>query len=216
MKLDSLKQFIDNILNRTVSRSDFSELVIQKWKSKKFVEFYDNVDSLREKVWSLSFDRLVTEHGRIEDQPLSISQHLFGDLQSVAARVVYDPPTINKSEHIEYHTHPVNSLIVVLDGTGTCSLLYENKELIDVPLKPGASVFFCSNVIHRIKEIGVTGLEILNITERVNQPAYRSKLSTQKNLVIDSSKDFLQMFEIEKTEAITYEKFLELRSGIFS
>jgi len=91
------------------SREDFSSYVKDIWNSNEgFVKTYDAPESIRDYIWRLSFDKLITEHGRPE-QPLSISQHLFGDENSVSARLVYDPPVTHGRESLEYHTHPVGT-----------------------------------------------------------------------------------------------------------
>jgi len=96
---------------------------------------------------------------------------------SVAARLVFDPPNSPaQPETIEFHTHPVESVIVVLRGGGSYRMCHRDASgrnvVVDVPLEAGSVVCFPSDVVHTI-ECGPAGIETLNITDRLNQPAWR-------------------------------------------
>ncbi len=139
---------------------------------------------------------MITEHGRHE-QPLSISQHLFGDDNHVSARLVYDPPKQNNQAPLEYHFHPVDTVIIVVSGSGIFSFICnDSKQPIDIDLRPGKALFFPSNTVHTIKEVGNEGLETLNITNRLNQPRYRTEpINEKKDLFIKPSEDFSQSYD---------------------
>ncbi|WP_414623830.1 cupin domain-containing protein [Calothrix sp. CCY 0018] len=146
-------------------------------------------------IWHLSFDELITEHGR-HDQPLSISQHLFGDENRISARLVYDPLKQDNQAPLEYHSHPVDTVIVVVSGSGIFSFICnDSKQSIDIDLRPGKTLFFPSNIVHTIKEVGDDGLETLNITNRLNQPSYRTELTNEKkDFLVKPSEDFNQIY----------------------
>lgn len=194
----NLENFFQNIFSYKISQENFSAYVKKMWKREEgCVMHYHDPDFFRLDIWHLSFDELITEHGRHE-QPLSISQHLFGDENNISARLVYDPPKQNNQASLEHHSHPVDSVIVVVTGSGVFSFICNNtKQLIDIYLRPGKILFFPSNVVHTIKEVGNEGLETLNITNRLNQPRYRTKsISEKKDLLINPSEDFSQSFNV--------------------
>jgi mannose-6-phosphate isomerase-like protein (cupin superfamily) len=193
-----------------ISRKDFSFYVKDMWNSNKgFVTTYDDPEFLRDCIWRLSFDKLITEHGRPE-QPLSISQHLFGNENSVSARLVYDPPVTHGRESLEYHTHPVDTIIIVIGGSGIYSFIRDDYiQTIDVDLSPGKILFFPANTVHTIKQIGLDGLETLNITDVLNQPSYRNEFPNEKReLLPKPSSDFSQEYNDAIEEFISYEIYL--------
>lgn len=191
----NLEVFLQDILCQKISREKFSFYVKNIWESEKSgVMYYQEPSSFCLKIWHLSFDKLITEHGRYE-QPLSISQHLFGDEDHISARLVYDPPK-NNQYPLEYHSHPVDTVIVVVSGSGVFSFIYDSKKSIDIDLRPGTTLFFPSNTVHTIKEVGNEGLETLNITDRLNQPTYRTEpINEKKDLLVKPSEDFSQSYE---------------------
>lgn len=207
--LESTNKFIESILDEKISGKLFNRVVNKRWKDKQFIEKYDYPNYLREKIWKLSFDKLITEHGRIEDQPMSVSQHLFGDKSSIAARVTFDQYKIDKINCIEYHTHPVSSLVVVLDGECTYSVVYESKYIINVALKPGFCIYFPANVTHTIQNIGKNGLETLNITGKINQPPYRNSCEITNQSLIEPSKNFSKVAKINNLREIDYNDFIK-------
>lgn len=127
---------------------------------------------------------------------MSISQHLFGDENHISARLVYDPPKQNNQYPLEHHSHPVDTVIFVVNGSGVFSFIYDDtKKAIDIDLKPGTTLFFPSNTVHTIKEVGNEGLETLNITDRLNQPSYRTEpINEKKDLLVKPSEDFSQIY----------------------
>lgn len=210
INLKSANKFIESILEEKISGDFFNRTVNKKWKDKQFIEKYEYPNYLREKLWKLSFDKLITEHGRIEDQPMSVSQHLFGDKKSIAARVTFDQYKIDKINCIEYHTHPVSSLVVVLDGECTYSVVYKSKYIVNAVLEPGFCIYFPANVTHTIQNIGKNGLETLNITGKINQPPYRSNCETTNQLLIEPSKNFSKVAKINNLIKIDRNDFLKI------
>ncbi|MDF5707931.1 MAG: cupin domain-containing protein [Nostoc sp. S4] len=193
----NLETFIKDILSHNIAPEDFSLYVENIWKSKQgCVRYHPDPSSFCLDIWHLSFDKLITEHGRYE-QPLSISQHLFGDENHVSVRLVYDPPKQNNQAALEYHSHPVDTVIIVVSGSGMFSLIYnDSKQPIDIDLKPGKALFFPANTIHTIKKVGNEGLETLNITNRLNQPRYRTEsIDEKKDLLVKPSEDFSQSYD---------------------
>jgi mannose-6-phosphate isomerase-like protein (cupin superfamily) len=193
-----LKAFFSDILSQNISRKNFSLYIRSIWESKEgCVMYYHDHNSFCLNIWFLSFDKLITEHGRNE-QPLSISQHLFGDENHISARLVYDPPKQDNQEPIEYHSHPVDTVIFVVSGSGIFSFIHDDsKQPIDIDLRPGKTLFFPSNTIHTIKEVGNDGLETLNITDRLNQPSYRTEIiNNKKYLLVKPSEDFSQSYDL--------------------
>lgn len=192
----NLEVFLQDVLCQKISREKFSLYVKNIWKSEKSgVMYYHDPSTFCLKIWHLSFDKLITEHGRYE-QPLSISQHLFGDEDHISARLVYDPPKKNNQYPLEYHSHPVDTVIVVVSGSGVFSFIYDSKKSIDIDLRAGTTLFFPSNTVHTIKEVGNEGLETLNITDRLNQPTYRTEpINEKKDLLVKPSEDFSQSYE---------------------
>lgn len=192
----NLEAFLEDIFSQKISREDFSLYVRNIWESEDgCVMSYHDPNSLCFKIWHLSFDKLITEHGH-DEQPLSISQHLFGDENHISARLVYDPPKQDNQKSLEYHYHPVDTVIVVISGSGVFSFIHdESKQPIDIDITPGKTLFFPSNTVHTIKEVGNDGLETLNITERLNQPKYRTKTINCKNdFLIKPSEDFSKVY----------------------
>jgi mannose-6-phosphate isomerase-like protein (cupin superfamily) len=202
----NLQAFIQDIFSHKISSEDFSLYVKNIWESEEgCTMYYPDPSSFCLEIWRLSFDKLITEHGRHE-QPLSISQHLFGDENNVSARLVYDPPKKENQAPLEYHSHPVDTLIVVVSGSGIFSLIYNDRQQpIDIDIKPGKTLFFPSNTVHTIKEVGNNGLETLNITNRLNQPSYRTEtISEKKVLLVKPSEDFSQSYELNFSERIIF------------
>ncbi|AUB44935.1 Cupin domain protein related to quercetin dioxygenase (plasmid) [Nostoc flagelliforme CCNUN1] len=105
---------------------------------------------------------------------------------------MYDPPQQDNQAPLEYHSHPVDTVIVVVSGSGIFSFIFnDGKQPLDIDLKPGKTLFFPSNTVHTIKEVGNEGLETLNITNRLNQPSYRTELiNEKKDLLVKPSEDF--------------------------
>ncbi len=194
----NLEAFIKDIFSYNISPENFSLYIINIWESQEgYVKYYHDPGFFCLDIWHLSFDELITEHGRY-DQPLSISQHLFGDDNHISARLVYDPPKQNNQAPLEYHSHPVDTVLVVVSGSGIFSLLRnDSKQPIDIDLTPGTTLFFPSNTVHTIKEVGNDGLEILNITNRLNQPSYRTEpINEIKDLLVKPSEDFSQSYDL--------------------
>ncbi|MBD2604510.1 cupin domain-containing protein [Scytonema hofmannii FACHB-248] len=194
----NLETFIKDIFSHNISPENFSLYVKNIWKSEEgCVMCYHDPGSFCLDIWHLSFDKLITEHGRHE-QPLSISQHLFGDENHVSARLVYDPPPKQDNQApLEYHSHPVDTVIVIVSGSGIFSFICnDSKQPIDIDLRPGKTLFFPSNTVHTIKEVGNEGLETLNITNRLNQPSYRTEpINDKKDLLVKPSEDFCQSYD---------------------
>jgi uncharacterized cupin superfamily protein len=201
-----IQKIVDAILTESLPRQDFSEIVKEAWESGKFVYAHEEIDFLYKDLMHYSFGEKITEHGR-EDQPLSISQHILGNESSVAVRLAYDPPNCGSQSCIEYHSHPVDSLVIVLYGSGKYSLFKRNINiLIDVSLAPGTSIFFPAGIIHTIKEVGSEGIEILYITDRLNQPNYRDK-NMDKILDLSHSEDFSKPYELKsEVQSILYKE----------
>lgn len=209
----NLEAFLKDILSYNISRENFSLYVKNIWKSEEgCVMYHYDPDSFRIDIWHLSFDKLITEHGRHE-QPLSISQHLFGDENHVSARLVYDPPKQDNQFSLEYHSHPVDTVIVVVSGSGVFSFIRDdNKQSFDVDIRPGATLFFPSNTVHTIKEVGNEGLETLNITDRLNQPSYRTEFINEREaLLVKPSEDFSQIYDQICPESISNFSFVLIK-----
>lgn len=200
----NLEAFIKDIFYHNISSKNFSLYIKNIWESEEgCVKYYHDPGFFCLDIWHLSFDELITEHGR-HDQPLSISQHLFGDENHISARLVYDPPQQDNQAPLEYHSHPVDTVIVVVSGSGIFSFIFnDGKQLLDIDLKPGKTLFFPSNTVHTIKEVGNKGLETLNITNRLNQPSYRTELiNEKKDLLVKPSEDFSQSYDQNFPESI--------------
>jgi mannose-6-phosphate isomerase-like protein (cupin superfamily) len=216
----NVSMFLQAVFSRQISRQDFSQYVKQIWDSPQgFVSVYPDLESLRKIIWNLSKNQLITEHGRPK-QPLSISQHLFGDQNSVSARLVYDPPITCGQEGLEYHTHPVDTVIIVIAGAGVYSFIGAddmqgtNIQGIDVDLTPGKILFFPANILHTIKQIGSDGLETLNITDVLNQPPYREEVHNEKKaLLLEPSDNFSQEHVVPVSHSISYEIYLRHRGS---
>jgi mannose-6-phosphate isomerase-like protein (cupin superfamily) len=203
-----IETLIEDILLNRINRMLFSNIVNKFWESKEFLFKHSDPIFLRDDIRHFSFDEKITEHGRIGEQPMSLSQHLFGDEDSLAARLTYDPP--KEFSYIEYHTHPVDSLVVVIDGDCIYSVYYEDSQtLIDIPLELGMALFFPANTIHTIKKIQHKGLEMLNITDRLNQPNYRTRNSQLDNLITPSSDFSKPISDIKYKNVLFYSQFIE-------
>lgn len=188
--------FFSKIIEGDVSSECFSKHVNDIWRSGQgFVRSFGDVQQIKAVLFDISSDSLITTHGRM-DQPSSISQHLFGDEKSVSARLVYDPPATDTDHGIEYHTHPVDTLIAVTGGSGTYSFIFpDDNRGIDVDLFPGTLLFFPAGTIHTIKDVGKEGLETLNITHVMNQPSYRTDIDLERKESIPSpSENFSESF----------------------
>ncbi|HMG57838.1 MAG TPA: hypothetical protein VK601_30260, partial [Kofleriaceae bacterium] len=152
------------------------EFVIAQWNARRFAFGSAPSAAWVAKAAALAETAGVTYHGR-PDQPVCPSRHLLGDDARVAARVVFDPPNSpDRPEAIEFHTHPVDSVIAVLRGGGSYRICHRDPTgrdvVVDVPLEAGTVVCFPRDVVHTI-ECGQHGVETLNITDRLNQPAWR-------------------------------------------
>jgi hypothetical protein len=172
----TIDELLDAILDQSVTRAQLQEFVIAQWNAKRFAFRSEALAAWAPKVAALAERAGVTHHGR-PDQPVCPSRHLFGDDGSVAARLVFDPPNSpERPETIEFHTHPVESVIAVLRGGGSYRMCHRDDAgrdvVVDVPLEAGSVVCFPGNIVHTI-ECGPEGVETLNITDRLNQPAWR-------------------------------------------
>ncbi|HEX7837228.1 MAG TPA: hypothetical protein VF469_07175 [Kofleriaceae bacterium] len=172
----TIDELVGAVLDRTITRAQLREFVIAQWSAKRFAFHSEAITAWVPKVAALAEMGGLTHHGR-PDQPVCPSRHLFGDGASVAARVVFDPPNSpERPEAIEFHTHPVESVIVVLRGGGSYRMCHQDTVgrdvVVDVPLAAGSVVCFPGGVVHTI-ECGPEGIETLNITDRLNQPAWR-------------------------------------------
>jgi acyl-CoA synthetase (AMP-forming)/AMP-acid ligase II len=172
----TIDELLGAVLDRTVTGAQLQAFVIAQWNAKRFAFHAEAMAAWIPKVAALAERAGVTHHGR-PDQPVCPSRHLFGDHERVAARVVFDPPSSpERPETVEFHTHPVESVIAVLRGGGSYRMCHRNTTgrvvVVDVPLQAGSVVCFPRDVIHTI-ECGPQGIETLNITDRLNQPAWR-------------------------------------------
>jgi len=172
----TIDELMNAILDQAVTPAQLRELVIAQWNAKRFAFRSELRAAWVAKVAALAQTAGVTHHGRPE-QPVCPSRHLFGDAAHIAARLVFDPPSSpEQPESIEFHTHPVDSVIAVLRGGGSYRVCQRDAAqrdvIVDVPLYAGAVVCFPAGVIHTI-ECGTQGIETLNITDRLNQPAWR-------------------------------------------
>ena len=205
-----LDTFLNSILDETIRSDTFSRLVNKIWQSEEgFVRFYSKPETLCPRLWQASNEALITEHGR-PDQPLSISQHLFGGDHNVSARLVYDPPRDAGQRGLEYHSHPVDTVIFVVSGTGQYAFVRDpdSNEAITVDLAAGAVLFFPASTVHTIVEVGKDGLETLNATDRLNQPQYRDAKTT--SVPIPSSVDFSETHLHSPLKTIAYAHYLHL------
>ena len=172
----SIDALVSAVLDRTVTGAELQEFVVAQWNAKRFAFRAEPSAAWLPKVAALAETAGVTYHGR-RDQPVCSSRHLFGDRERVAARVVFDPPSSpGQPETIEFHTHPVESVIAVLRGDGSYRMCHRDAGgrdvIVDVPLAVGSVVCFPRDVVHTI-DCGPQGIETLNITDRLNQPAWR-------------------------------------------
>lgn len=164
------------VLEQRVTAAQLQAFVAAQWNARRFAFRAEALATWLPRVAALSEVAGVTHHGR-PDQPVCPSRHLFGDLDRVAARLVFDPPTSpEQPEPVEFHTHPVESVIAVLRGGGSYRMCHRDPAgrvvVVDVPLAAGSVVCFPRDVVHTI-ECGSHGIETLNITDRLNQPAWR-------------------------------------------
>lgn len=172
----TVDELLAAVLDRTVTPAQLRELVIAQWNARRFAFRSRAGAAWIAGVAALAEGAGVTHHGR-RDQPVCPSRHLFGDDACVAARLVFDPPnSLERPETIEFHTHPVASVIAVLRGGGSYRMCHRDTAgrdvIVDVPLETGSVVCFPGDVVHTI-ECGQHGIETLNITDRLNQPAWR-------------------------------------------
>lgn len=185
------------VLDRTVTGAQLQDFVIAQWSAKRFAFHTEALAAWVPKVAALAEMAGVTYHGR-PDQPVCSSRHLFGDRERVAARVVFDPPSsLERPETVEFHTHPVESVIAVLRGGGSYRMCHRDAGgrdvIVDVPLEAGSVVCFPRDVVHTI-DCGPEGIETLNITDRLNQPAWRDD-ATLLNTGPAASPDFALAIE---------------------
>lgn len=172
----SIDDLLGAVLDRAVTGAQLQEFVIAQWHARRFAFRAEAIAAWLPTVAALAERAGVTHHGR-RDQPLCLSRHLFGDRERVAARVVFDPPSSpEQPEIIEFHTHPVDSVIAVLRGGGSYRMCHRDADgrdvIVDAPLEVGSVVCFPRDVVHTI-DCGAQGIETLNITDRLNQPAWR-------------------------------------------
>jgi hypothetical protein len=193
----TIDELIGAVLDRNVTSAQLQEFVMAQWNAKRFAFRSGAIEAWVAKVAALAETGGVTYHGR-PDQPICPSRHLFGDDDRVAARVVFDPPnSAERPEAIEFHTHPVESVIAVLRGGGSYRMCHrdaaERDVIVDVPLEAGSVVCFPRDVVHTI-DCGAQGIETLNITDRLNQPAWRDD-ATLVNTGPAASLDFSRPVE---------------------
>src|SRR6185503_20553853 len=172
----TIDELLGAVLDRTITGAELREFVVAQWNARRFAFRSEAIAAWVPRVAALAETAGVTYHGR-PDQPVCPSRHLFGDHERVAARVVFDPPSSpERPEAIEFHTHPVESLIAVLRGGGSYRMCHKDTAgrdvIVDVPLEAGSVVCFPRDVVHTI-DCGSQGIETLNITDRLNQPAWR-------------------------------------------
>jgi len=188
----TIDDLLGAVLDQSVTRAQLREFVIAQWSAKRFAFRSEPGAAWLAKAAALTEAAGVTHHGR-PDQPVCPSRHLFGDDARVAARVVFDPPNSpERPEAIEFHTHPVDSVIAVLRGGGSYRICQRDAAgrdvVVDVPLEAGTVVCFPREVVHTI-ECGHQGVETLNLTDRLNQPAWRDD-PTLRNTGPAASPDF--------------------------
>jgi hypothetical protein len=188
----TIDELVGAALDQTLTRAQLREFVTAQWNAKRFAFRCERLPTWAPKIAALAEQAGVTHHGR-PDQPVCPSWHLFGDAASVAARLVFDPPNSpQQPEPIEFHTHPVDSVILVVRGGGSYRMCHRDAAgrdvVVDVPLEAGSVVCFPGDVVHTI-ECGAEGIETLNITDRLNQPAWRDD-PTLRNSGPVASADF--------------------------
>jgi len=171
----TIDELVAAVLDQTVTAAQLEAFVVAQWTARRFA-FRAEPSAWAGALAALMARAGVTHHGR-RDQPICPSRHLFGDPARVAARVVFDPPNSPaQPEPVEFHTHPVDSVIAVLRGGGSYRMCHRDRTgrivVVEVPLEVGAVVCFPREVIHTI-ECGPAGIETLNMTGRLNQPAWR-------------------------------------------
>jgi long-chain acyl-CoA synthetase len=192
----TIDDLLGAVLSRSVPRAELQAFVAAQWNAWRFAFRAEAMAAWLPKIAALAERAGVTHHGR-PDQPVCPSRHLFGDHGGIAARVVFDPPSSpERPEVIEFHTHPVDSVIAILGGSGSylvCHRTAGRAVIVDVPLEPGSVVCFPRDVIHTI-ECGPQGIETLNITDRLNQPAWRDD-PTLLNTGPAASPDFARPVE---------------------
>lgn len=193
-----LNDIFDAVLDRSITSKNLAEFIAEQWKNRSFFGKYDDIGSLKTRINADAKLVPCSFHGRA-NQPISSSRHIYGSHDTVSARVVFDPPTENqKLEEIEPHTHPVASIVYVIDGGGEFFLIFDNKKnkhFVRVVLSPGAAVCFPASIVHTMKP-GNQGICTLNITDRQNQPPYRENYSFNigaNSSQILSNPDFLKI-----------------------
>ncbi|HYU14493.1 MAG TPA: hypothetical protein VEL05_00410 [Candidatus Acidoferrum sp.] len=190
----TIDDVLTSVLDRSISRGEFRRFVLDHWEARRFAFHTAEGARLAAKVAALAADAPLTHHGR-PDQPVCPSRHLFGDDDSVAARLVFDAPeSAETPEAIEFHTHPTESIIAVMKGSGCYQMCHRDDDgeevVVDVPLTAGSVVCFPADVVHTIV-VGADGIETLNITDRLNQPAWRDDPS-RENAGPPASPDFAE------------------------
>jgi hypothetical protein len=196
-RFSSIDDVLRAVLDRAISRAEFSRFVLDQWKGRRFAFNMADRAAVSGQVARLSADARVTHHGRPE-QPVCPSRHLFGDDDTVAARLVFDAPASPETPgEIEFHTHPTESIIAITGGSGSYLMCHRDADgaevVVDVPLSPGSVVCFPAHVVHTIV-IGPDGIETLNITDRLNQPAWRDDPSLEQSGP-PASPDFAQAID---------------------
>jgi len=193
----TIDELLCAVLDQTATSAQLQQFVLAHWSARRFAFRSDALATLSPKLAMLAGAADVTYHGR-PDQPVCPSRHLFGDHDRVAARLVFDPPTSReRPEPVEFHTHPVDSVIAILRGGGSYLVCHRDATgrtvVVDVPLEPGSVVCFPRDVAHTI-ECGPQGIETLNITDRLNQPAWRDD-PTFRNTGPAASTDFARRID---------------------
>lgn len=196
-QFSTIDDVLTAVLERAISREAFSRFVLDRWHAKRFAFRAADAAAVAARVTALAADARLTHHGRPE-QPVCPSRHLFGDDRSVAARLVFDSPgSAATPKTIEFHTHPTESIIAVMKGSGSYRMCHHDAEgrevVVDVPLRAGSVVCFPAEVVHTIV-VGPDGIETLNITDRLNQPAWRDD-PTLENSGPPASPDFAQTID---------------------
>jgi hypothetical protein len=183
-RFSSIDDVLRAVLDRSISRDEFSRFVLDQWKARRFGFHMGDRAAVAGRLAQLAASATLTHHGR-PDQPVCPSRHLFGDDDSVAARLVFDPPSTPEApEEIEFHTHPTESIIAITQGSGSYLMVHRHQDgsevVVDVPLRAGSVVCFPADVVHTIV-CGPDGIETLNITDRLNQPAWRDDPSLEQS-----------------------------------
>ncbi|UJB73427.1 hypothetical protein HRE53_32880 (plasmid) [Acaryochloris sp. 'Moss Beach'] len=179
----SIDNLLFNILDQEISSQYFSDFVRNEWHRYRFVFSCSEIKNLTKKILEFSSSIPESFHGR-PDQPISKSQHFFGDKTEISSRFVNDfLASKDYPGEIELHTHPVDSIILVTEGYGSFIVKVRHEYtdyLISIPLTSGVAICFPSGTAHTMK-LGGSSIHTFNITNRINQPPYRVESPTQNN-----------------------------------